>query len=465
MVQRILSALFGTCIAAQAVPALAQEGALGPPEVLQYPAVASESAPRAITGPFLRKAIEDAADLGLCEALMKADGLQFPDGFDPSDCTSAYRDRVRNRDGIVHWRSENSRPLKCGGACLGRPFLTGTRHVDQPNLRETMLYGRLEFTIDPTGPINRDLTYSYQVHVQCRAVNGARTGNIQLRVDVGDPVIGDPEGLESVLDFLLLPAQLSRRIESFIEGQLQPVPDTTTPGDPCRSIGASLATTPLFDAVPFDPVERRPAGARPDFGGVLGALGDRAKIEFLTLTRHPLPALVAPEHAQPGNPASGYFTVFLNGAAAAFPPPVGQPDGLVLPPEGGTVPLNYCRTVSLDGWDRLQLLFANGLGGAVWSQFPRTAKFGADVPRRMTTGRTIVVPGRRDPLTGAQGRPETVLLREFELLYRITHIPSPVLTDDAGGRGPPGGVVAGEVAEGAGVVSDGSPPPAPCREI
>lgn len=466
MMQRILAVLVGALLSCHSLAVFAQEEALGPPEVLQYPLTASESAPRAITGPFLRKAIEDAADLGLCEALMTQAGHTFPNGFGPEDCTTSFRDQVRNRDGFVRWRSDNSRPLKCGSACLGRPFLTGTRHVDRPNLREAMLYGHLDFRI---APVQRDLTYFYEVHVQCKAPNGARTGTIEVRVDVGDPVIGDPSGLESVLDFLLLPAQISRRIESGIRAQLQPVPDATLPGEPCRSIGTSLAATnPLFDSMPFDPVSGRTVGGRPGLGGIAGGLQERAKVEFLSLTRKPLPALVAPEHAQPGNPAAGYFTVYLNGAAVAFPPPVGQPDGLMLPPAGGTVPLDYCRTIAMEGADRLQLLLVNGLGGAVWSQFPRSAKFGADTPRRITTGRWIVVPGLPDPRTGVPGKPQSVVLREFELLYRISYLPAPVIGEAGpavgGGRGP-GARVADVVGDRPTVVSDGSPGAQPCREI
>ncbi len=467
----IVPAILGACLASHGFAALAQDEALGPPEVLQYPLQAGESASRAVTGPFLRKAIEDAADLGLCQALMTGAGLTFPNGFQPGDCTSSFADQVRNRQGIVHWRSENARPLKCGSACLGRPFLTGTHNVDRPNLRESMLYGHLDFTIDPPSATNRDLTYFYEIHVQCKAPNGARTGDIEVTVQVGDPVVGDPGIVESVVDFILLPAQISRRIESFIHAQLQAVPDATIAGEPCRSIGVSLAGNPLFDAVPFDPVGGA-AHVRPALGGVAGVLGERAKIEFLAIARKPLPPLVAPEHAQPGNPAAGYFTAYLNGAAVALPPPLGQPEGLVLPPEGGTVPLNYCRTIPLDGADRLQLLFVNGLGGAVWSQFPRGAKFGADVPRRITTGRWIVVPGTPLPPSTPGGpptpaKPQSVVLREFELLYRITYLPGPVLTaTDAASAGGhrPGGALA-DVSGHPAVLSDGSPPPTPCREI
>lgn len=473
MLQRVFTAIVGACLASHGFAAFAQDEALGPPEVLQFPLQASESAPRAVTGPFMRKAVEDAADLGLCQALMTGAGHTFPNGFQPADCTPSFAAQVRNRDGIVHWRSENARPLKCGAGCFGRPFLSGTRNVDRPNLRETMLYGHLDFTIDPPGPVDRDLTYFYEVHVQCKAQNGARTGNIEVKVDVGDPVIGDPGGLESVIDFILLPAQISQRIESFIRGQLQAAPDATVPGEPCRSIGVSRATNPLFDSAPFDPAPAS-IGGRPGRGDIVGLPGQRAKVEFLAITRNPLPLLVAPEHAQPGNPAAGYFTVYLNGAVVSFPPPLGQPDGLVLPPAGGTVPVNYCRTVALDGADRLQLLFVNGLGGAVWSQFPRSAKFGADVPRRVTTGRWIVVPGTGlpSPTTGqpTPAKPQSVVLREFELLYRITYLPGPVLTDSAatgtgGGRRPPGHVLTDVLGDHGAVLSDGSEPATPCREI
>lgn len=464
MLQRILAAIVGAYMAGHGLVAFAQDEALGPPEVLQFPTAASQSAPRAVTGPFLRKAIEDAADLGLCEALMTQAGHTFPNGFSAQDCNASFANQVRNREGFVHWRGESARPLKCGAACLGRPFLTDTRHVDRPNLRETMFYGHLDFVIDPPGPVNRDLTYFYEVHVQCKAPNGARTGNIEVRVGVGAPVIGDPGGLESVLDFILLPAQISQRIESFIRAQLQPVSGPTLPGDPCASIGASLATTALFDSASFDPAGTGVAGWRPGLGGVVGALRERARVEFLAITRKPLSPLVAPEHAQPGNAAAGYFTAYLNGAIVAFPPPLGAPDGLLLPPAGGTVALNYCRTIPLDGADRLQLLFVNGLGGAVWSQFPRSAKFGADAPRRITTGRWIVVPGMSAPGQPVR-KPQSVVLREFELLYRIIHLTGPIVSDAGAGVGPPhGGSVTGVVGDRPTVVSDGTPAAA-CREI
>lgn len=454
---RVFPTLFGACLACHGFAAAAQEEILGPPEALQYPVLAAETAPRAITGPFLRKAIEDAADLGLCEALMREAGHQFPDGFGPQQCTAPFAQRVRTRDGLVKWRSENSRPLKCGSGCFGQPFMTATRHVDRPNLREAMLFGHLDFLIDPPGPVNRDLTYSYEVHVQCKADNGLRAGNIEVRVEVGDPVLGPPGTLESTLDFFLLPAQISRRIENFIRSKLQSVPNTTIGGESCRSIGASRAANPLFDSMPFDLATSGGVGLRPELGDIAGVRAERARVEFLSITRHPLPPLVAPEHAHPGDPAAGYFNVYLNGANVAFPPPLGMPDGLVLPPAGGTVALNYCRTIPLDGADRLQLLFVNALGGSVWAQFARSATFGAGGPRGFTTGRSIVVPA-----TGTPPKPQSVILREFELRYRIVHLPAPVITAGSGGR--PGRVVDHPLGDLPVLVSDESPA-TPCREI
>jgi len=460
MWQRILAALVVGQLFMPAT-ALAQDEALGPPEALQYPLEANENAPRAITMPFLRAAIQDAADLGLCEALMREAGNEFPNGFGAQDCSAEFATKVRNREGLVKWRSDDARPLKCGSGCFGRPFNSVTRNVDKPNVREAMLYGQLRFEIDPTGPVNRDLTYSYEVHVQCKTAEGARNGDIEIKVDVGDPVLGEPHAAEAALDFLLLPAQISRRIESGMRAKVGSIPTKVLGGETCRSIGVSHAQDPKFDSMPFD-LAQAPARGRPAMDAVAGVRTDRARVEFLSITRHPLPVGVAPEHARPGAIEAGYFNAYLNGANVPFPPPLGAPDGLQLPPGGGTVALNYCRTVSLGGSDRLQLLFVNALGGAVWSQFARTAGFGAGTPHRITTGRTIVVPGTP--------KPRVVPLREFELLYRIVYLPAPVLTDSMPGprggerpprgRGPRDSTVA--LPE---VLAEGDAAPTPCREI
>lgn len=438
--------------------AAAQENALGPPDVLQYPVQAADTAALGLQGLVLRAAIETEANLALCQALMTRAGRSIPADFSDADCPSEFKDKVSNNEGIVHW-ADNARPLHCGSSCFGRPFMSHTGFIDKPNLRKAMLYGRLNFVIDPPVPTNRDLTYFYEAHFTCKTVNGARNGSFVVDIQFGEPVIGDPGVFESVVDFLLLPVKLSSRIEARIRKHLSQVPGQTNTVNPCRSVGVKLDIDPLHDAAVYD----LPQSAGP-------ARRDNATIRFLRIIRKPLPALVDPSHAAPGNPAAGYFNVFLNGAAAGFPPKTPTPGGGIdLPPGGGIVELNYCRTIDLTGRDRLQLIFTNALGGAVWSQFARTDTFGANATKTMTTGRTIVVPGSSgppDPVTGSStpGKPHSMILQEFELVYTISYSPlsgTVATTEPArpGGR-PDLGAVTGALE-----ADPSAPEPQPCRKI
>jgi hypothetical protein len=391
---------------------------------------------------------------------------RFPDGFKHEDCLPEFAKQVKDRTGAVHWKSDSARPLKCGESCIGRPLASQTQLLDRPNLREAMLYGHLDFIIDST--IDRGLTYGIEVHVQCKADNGARQGNIRVNVLVGDPVLSDPGIAESVIDFALLPLNLSSRIESYIRGQLGSLPGRTIDGDPCRSIGVSRGTTALFDAIPFDAPARL---GRPDRGAAVAGRGDRLRLELLSITRKPLPQTVSAGNAQLGNAAAGDFTAYLNGVAVAIPVPLGSnADGLVLPPSGGTVALNLCKTIALDGAEQVQLLFGNGLGGNVWSQFTRDESFGAGVPRRMTTARDIVMAapsGAPDPQTGSSrpGRPQTVVLREFELFYRLVVLPGPGISVDHGRPARPGHADSFAGVPDTLAVDPDARPATPCREV
>lgn len=466
MTDRLLTAsILSAALALSAAPADAQEDVLGPPEVLEYPFEAEPSAPRAVAGPFFRLAVERGADVALCEALMRAADRPIPAAFDEDDCEPEFREQVRNNEGVVHWAAGDARPLKCGAECVGRPFMTGTQLIDQPNVRRAKLFGRLKFIIDPPGPINRTVTYGYEAFFTCRAESGARTGEMTVSLVFGRPVLGEPGPLESALDFFLLPADLSRRIESRIRRDLASVGGTSSTEGPCASVGVSRALDPLFDEIRYDPPPNPRAALTAGF-----AVGDRATVRLLRLTRKPPPPLAPTTDPASDDPAASSFAIYVNGAGANLPPPV--PGGSLLLPPGGSVPLNLCKTVSLSGNERLQIILTNGLGGAVWSQFPRSAKFGAGQPRTMTTGRTVVVPGvpgPPDPLTGkpAPTKPQSLTLREFELLYDITFQPkpdkvAPVPPSTKPGFKPP---VAGGKPGGGVAVDPSKPPPEPCREI
>ena len=114
----------------------------------------------------------------------------------------------------------------------------------------------------------------------------------------------------------------------------------------------------------------------------------------------------------PADPGS--FLLYINGVG------VGIPDVPALPLTGGTAALNMCKTINMDGSDRVQVIFTNALGGTTWSQFGSADNFGVGKAHTMTTGRSVVVPGHPSP-GNMHPKPETLRLNEFELTYTIEH--------------------------------------------
>ncbi len=454
----------------------AQENVIGPPDILQYPVEASAQAEGALEIAFLRDQIEKGADLAFCETLMQQAGKwppAEPREFTASDCLPEFKSKVAANQGIVHWESESSRPTKCGLDCVSRPFLNQTYNVGRPNVRRASLHGHLHLFVEPEGdyvPNNRSVSLPFDAFFECSTANGARNGTFRAEIDFGFPIVGDPGFWESVVNALLAPANVSARTESGIRRQLSNFGSRSESTIECASIGASRPANSADDSATFDFVK---AGRAPTVRGDVAQLRDQATIEFLRIKRNPLPGLIAPEIARPGDPAAGQFSVFLNGLERFLPP-----EGLALPPEGGSAGINYCTTIDMTGADRLQIIFANDLGGAVWSQFYPAENFGAGQPRTMTTGRTVVVPGipRFDPVTGRTepAKPEARLLTEFELLYRITYTPRPDVVAQPPAAAPPtGGVRPGRLGE-TGIrpgqpppvaVDPTAPPPQPCQKI
>ncbi len=409
--------------------AFAQENAIGPPPALEFPFEAKPEAPRAVNIQFFRAAVEKGADFGLCKALMIKDGKTMPRAADGSEfCPTDYASKVAANEGFIQW-APNARPLKCAD-CVGRPFMSAEENLSTPNLRRARAFGRLTF-LSTTGP-NRTITYPFDAFFTCKAKNGAREGDLIILIKFSPPIIGEPGFWESLASFFSAGA-LSDFIDSKINENVQALPSVGLNQGRCRSVGAERGTTPVFDNVKYDPVESAKSGAGPRvIGESAGGLKETATIRLLSIKRLPLPSFIAPEHARPGDPAAGQFSLHVNGQTSFLPP-----QGLALPPEGGTAPINFCKTVELSGRDALQVLFTNDLGGAVWSQFNRSASFGSGVRRVMSTGRSIVVPaapGPVDPLTGKPatgGKPQPVILREFELTYEITVNAPPTLSAES----------------------------------
>ena len=190
---------------------------------------------------FLRTFVEEAADLALCQVLMTRAGRPIPAPFLPESCEPAFAERVQKGEGIVHW-AEGARPLQCEQDCIGRPLLTQTDFVRRPNLRQAMVQGTLAFVADPSGPINRDLIYGYDVRLTCEAENGSQTGDFMVSVDVREPVIGDPGFLESFFDFFGS-GNLSSLIENRINRELTSVGAISVNRGPCLSVGVFRSST------------------------------------------------------------------------------------------------------------------------------------------------------------------------------------------------------------------------------
>lgn len=461
-------------VTALAVPSIAQENQLSPPEALQFPFEAAREAPRSVAALFLRAEIERSADLALCQVLMTEAGRPIPSPFEAEDCEPAFAEKVENDEGIVHWAS-GARPLECEDTCIGRPILGQSRSLTRPNLRQVEMNGKLEFVADPPGPFNRTLTYHYNITSRCAAENGARTGDFELSIDIRDPVIGDPGPIESILDFFGS-GNLSAFIERRMNDELTSVGPISQNLGRCLSIGVFRGTSPreIFtnDGAVYDPAPAASGGrARDRLSPVAVGSRDRATVRFLRIVRKTLPDLGGAGQPSPGGLEQGQFSVYLNGIHVVIPPLSPNATGtLDLPPVGEAVELDYCRTVDVTDYDRLQLLFTNGLGGAVWSQFARADDFGADALRRMTTGR-----GVRVPATPPETRPRVMTVREFELVYTITYAPKTDTAAPAPRASPRprpgpvtrrGGINRPRLQNAPVVATDSSAPaPGPCRQI
>jgi hypothetical protein len=443
--------------------ASAQENQTSPPAPLQFPFEAQANANAEFGLGILRSGMETSVDLILCEALMKHAGRPTPTPFRAEHCEPAFAQRVAADQGVLHWAS-GARPRRCGTSCFGHPMMTAQDQRNRPNLRRAMLYSHIVLTIDGPGA-DRNISIPVDAYFTCQTANGARDGDLTMRLVFGPPAIGEPGILESIGSFFTA-GWLTSRIDSEIKKRLPNINPQQGVIGRCRSVGVARSDQPNFDAVKFD---RPPTTRAPGVSAIAGtnALRDRVKIELLRVVRHPLPALVPQEHGRPGDPAAGQFTVFLNGVERFIPP-----QGLALPVTGGSAPINACMTVDVTGWNDLQVLFTNDLGGAAWSQFPRAGGFGQGTIRTLTTGRTVLVQNSSvDPTTGRPrpgSRPQSVPLREFELTYRLTFLSAPTVVAQPTQPSRPGrpglaGTVLG--TRPTAVLDSTSAPSEPCREI
>lgn len=442
----VLAALWMSALGA--TRATAQEDATSAPPPLQWPlpvsAHPSGHLPFQLGTSGLRRTIEDSANVELCKMLMKDAGLQIPSEatFTYDDCPSSIKAKIDAREGKVAW-ADGARPTECGRSCLGPPFMSQTQRIDRPNARYAMVYGHLTFHVDTPGPFNRDVQYGLEIDVTCDVPPGARDGIVKTTTHVDGPWADDPGFLESIFNFLALPLEFSQRITDGINKGYGVSTSSGPSQGPCTSIGAN-AQPPDYvqgDEFVWDVPPRRP---RPP--ETAAAIKPTATLYFDRIVR---------KHTIESNPSTAplTFTLYVNGVPAHIP----RNGTISLAPNGASHDQKYCKTVTMDGVNGLQILFVDSLGGSVWSQFAPAQNFGAGGVHKMTTGRTYLRPGLHPG-----DKPMNFLLREFELTYRIDYQSAPTSVAPAAtsstGVGPraPAGVVA---------PPDRRPPDSSCTKI
>jgi hypothetical protein len=438
----IVPLLIAAAFTAVVLPA--QENMTSPPPPLQFPTVASANAKGVLIAGEVRALLEEAGNVELCKIFMKQDdpGVSFPDNFAFKDCSPSATAKVRNGDGDVRW-ADGARPTQCKRECLGSFTMDQTRALDRPNRRFASARGRLTFTVDQI--LDRDIIFGFEMIVDCRVASGSKSGEIAVNAVVDQPFSDGPGLAESILDFLTGPANLSRRIDDRIRAALRGAGATPAlDRGRCTSIGATGLPEFTFDQFNWD---IPPPPAPPKVAPATALRGRTATLFIDSITRKK-----TIERSPLTDPLR--FKVYLNGSLGSIPPF----DTVSLAP-GETHAKTYCKTVNVESSDNLQVLFVDSLGGAVWSQFPRSADFGNGPSRTMTTGRQIFrlpqpVPGVS---TAGGGKPQLFILREFELRYRIVFEPRDVISTAPA----VGGI---HVGTGHPVVSD-APAQTPCIKI
>ena len=210
-----MTALFATTVCAQ-------EDVNSAPPPLQWPTPVSASPTGRIPFQYsatmgLRNSIEEAGNAELCKMLMKDAKVPIPNeaNFTYADCPSGYKTMINLRQGKYSW-ADGARPTECGRNCIGPPFMSQTQSVNRPNALFAMVYGHLSFHVDTVGPLSREVTYFLEIHVTCDVPAANRNGTANLTTLVDGPVADDPGFLETIVNFLALPLELSQRITNGI---------------------------------------------------------------------------------------------------------------------------------------------------------------------------------------------------------------------------------------------------------
>ncbi len=320
---------------------------------------------------------------------------------------------------------KNAKPLECGYDCISAPRIEVTKHIDQPNAKRAVIHGRLSFRIDdiknkvggvwvPAVGVSRTIHTNIDIHTYCEGWRGA-DGTIRVYTRTQPPFIDESHSIvESILNFVLLPLNISNFVDVQIARQLRAVgadaglPAVEPPNGCCRSLGV-LSNAPhdrrsRFDSVIWD----RPPAKKPFQGGV--ALQGESALNSMEAQQDDL-----------------RFTFFVNGQAAEYPP------------QAGKVKIAENQTLQLGGdvvlkvplakrYPVLQVLFSNNFKAAGWNEHSRKKQYDHG-SNTLQTSRKIVAPPLKisGSTKASSNKPTKVTVNEFELTYTISYRGQPVV--------------------------------------
>ena len=331
-------------------------------------------------------------------------------------------------DFAASW-AEGARPLKCGYDCVSPPSMSATVHLDWPNQYFARISAHLKFEVSRFEVAHRTIHVPVEVHFYCQNWESGN-GQIQIYVVPGRPWADGGSLLEAALDFILMPLNISRRIDTELRRRLETLSlpgETLTPRDSaCRSLGVLsffAEDHPQFDAILWD----RPEPTRPMFAR---RMFQPATVTFMSVKRLQTPAW-ASEQVEEDEPV-GFFA-YVNGQQLEFPVtiPVGELD--LNTNETATLEeaaISFARPGAGKTFETLQVIIVSSTGSVAWAEFGSNENFGAGL-HILTTRRWGLVdelplgdsfrgidPMPRRPDRGKRSA-EWLSFPDYEITYRI----------------------------------------------
>ena len=359
---RSLLALVAFACVSQPLHAQSAPPAIGPPPAAQEPDEEFYI--------FLWRVALEAAVSGVfrdARALAEAEGytLEWPDSYHPGSC---------------------------GNNCVRSVRMRSTEYLDQPNQRYAYVEGTLAFDGSRFG-----LSRRLYIPVELRAI--CERGGLRLVTTTGTPYLGSGNVLEDILDFLLLPLNLSARIEAEVRKELESLPQVTETMrmQPCRTLSVVNDEDWRFDRIVWDsPPRFSTPGLAPAENSV--------SLSVKRITRANLSPVL-----DDGKEEIGFY-FYVNGQQLEAPLEVGH---YQLGPGESVMPQGLDWELNLNSGASLQIIVTDDDGNSGWAE--HTVGSSLDDTRQNVQTSRIVFRPPTPPAT----RPSRINVHQYSVEYEI----------------------------------------------